>query len=104
MEGQSGVNLTSMTMSSHLCKLKNSGIRDHDAMNNPPFIGSELETGAQEFPSISDVELEGNILPPDKGKEKAVPNDTAPEGSENDPSTHPRTTYCIIYKDEMKVL
>ena len=83
MEGQSGVNLTSMTMSVHLHELESSGIRDCDAMNNPPPVGSGLEPGAQESPSISDIKLEGDILPSEKGKEKAVPADTAPEGSEH---------------------
>ena len=70
-----------MTMSSHLHELKSSGIEDCDATNNPPAVGGGLEAGAQESPSRSDIELEGDILPPDKGKEKAVPEDTALEGS-----------------------
>ena len=73
--------MTSMTMSSHLHELKSSGIGAHNATNNLLPVGSGLEAGAQESPSISDVELEHNILPPDKGKEKAVPEDTALEGS-----------------------
>ena len=97
MEGQSGANLSSTTMSSHLHELKSSGIGDHDATNNPPPVGGELEAGAQESPSISDIELEDDVLPPDKGKEKAVPHDTAQEGSEPDPSTHPRTTYHLQF-------
>ena len=83
MEGQSGVNLTSMTMSSHLHELKSSGVRDCNAMTNPPPTGSGLEAGAQESPSTSDVELEDNVLPPDKGKGKAVPD--AWGGSGHDP-------------------
>ena len=39
---------------------------------------------------------------PDKGKEKAVPDDTAQEGSEPDPSTI--LGQHIIYKDKTKVL
>ena len=35
------------------------------------------EPGAQESPSTSDIELEYNIILPDKGKEKAVPDNTA---------------------------
>ena len=85
MEGQSGVNLTSMTMSSQLCELKNSGIVDLNAMTNPPFTGGGLEAGAQESPSTSDVELEYNVMPPDKGKGKAVPDNTAQGGSGHDP-------------------
>ena len=34
-------------------------------------------------------------MPPDKGKEKAVSDDTTPEGSEHDLSTHPRTMYHL---------
>ena len=64
-------------------------------MINPPPISGELETGAQESHSISDIELEDDVLPPDKGKEKAVPDDAAQKGSENDPSTHPRTMYHL---------
>ena len=45
--------------------------------------------------TISDIELEGNVLPPDKGKEKAVPDDTALEGSKHDLPTCPRTMYHL---------
>ena len=76
-EGQSGANLTSTTMSSHLHELESSGIRDCDATTNPPPTGGGLEAGAQESPSTSNVELEDDILPPDKGKGKAVRDDTA---------------------------
>ena len=95
MEGQSGVNLTSVTMSAHLCKLKSSGIGDCNTMNNLPPVGGGLEAGAQESPSISDIELKGDIFPLHKGKEKAVSDDTTPEGSEHDLSTHPRTMYHL---------
>ena len=85
MEGQSGVNLTSTTMSSHLHELESSGIKDHDAMTNPPPTGGGLEAGAQGSPSTSDVKLEDEIVLPDKGKGKAVPDDTAQGGSGHDP-------------------
>ena len=99
MKEQSGANLTSMTMSSHICELKNSGIEDCNAMNNPP--GSELETREWESPSISDVELEENVWPPVKGKEKAVPDDTA----QGQNMTHPLILgQCIICKGKMKAL
>ena len=49
MEGQSGANLTSMTMSSCLCELENSGIEDHDTTTNSPPAGGGLEAGAQEL-------------------------------------------------------
>ena len=85
MEGQSGVNLTSMTMSSQLYELETSGIADHDTMTNPPPTGGGLEAGAQESPSTSDIELEYNIMLPDKGKGKAMPDNTAQGGSGHDP-------------------
>ena len=70
-------------------------------MNNPPPVGGELETGAQGSPSISDVKLEGNVLPPNKGKDKAVI--TLPWKGQN--MTHSSILgQCIVYKDEMKVL
>ena len=81
MEGQLGANLTSMTVSSHLHELESSGIKDRDTTTNPPPEGGGLEAGAQESPSTSDVELEDNVMPPDKGKEKAVPDNTAQGGS-----------------------
>ena len=77
MEGQSGVNLTSMTVSSQLCELKTSGVIDCDAMTNPPPIGGGLEARAQESPSTSDVELEYDVVLPDKGKGKTVFDNTA---------------------------
>ena len=73
-EVQSGVNLTGATVSSQSHELETSGIADHDAMTNPPPTGGGSETGAQESPSTSDVELEYNVVPPDKGKGKAVPD------------------------------
>ena len=48
-------------------------------------MGGGSQTGAQESPSTSDVELEYDIVPPDKGKGKAVPNNTAQGGSGHDP-------------------
>ena len=94
-EGQSGANLTSTTVSSHFHELKSSGIRDHDAMTNSPPTGSGLEAGAQESPSTSDVELEDDIMPPDKGKGKAVPDNTAQGGSGHDPSRDRETAYHL---------
>ena len=73
-----------MIVSSHLHELKSSGIRDCDATSNPFPVASGSEAGAQESPSISDVKLEDDILPPDKGKEKAVPDNTAQGGSGHD--------------------
>ena len=44
----------------------------------------EQKTG-HPLTSTSDVELEYNIIPPDKGKGKAVPDNTAQGGSGHDP-------------------
>ena len=82
---QSGANLTSATVSSHSRELETSSIADRDAMTNPPPAGGGSEAGAQESRSTSDVELEYDVIPPDKGKGKAVPNNTAQGGSGHDP-------------------
>ena len=82
---QSGANLTSATVSSQSCELKTSGIADHDAMTNPPPTGGGSETGAQESPSTSNVKLEYNVILPDKGKGKAVPDNTVQGKSGHDP-------------------
>ena len=74
-----------MTMSSQLHEFETSGIVDCEPMTNPPPTGGGLEAGAQESPSTSDVKLEYNIVPPDKGKEKVVPDNTAQGGSGHDP-------------------
>ena len=79
------MNLTSMTMSSCLHELESSGIEDHGAMTNPHHAGGGLEAGAQESPSTSDVKLEDNVILPDKGKGKAMPDNTAQGGSGHDP-------------------
>ena len=82
---QSGVNLTGVTVSSQSHELETSSIIDHDTMTTPPPAGGGSEAGAQESPSTSDVELEYDIIPPDKGKGKAVPDNTAQGGSGHDP-------------------
>ena len=95
MEGQSGANLTSTTVSSCLCELKSSGIEDCDTTTNPPPAGGGLEGGAQESPSTSNIKLEGDVVPPDKGKEKAVPDNTAQGGSGHDPPRDRERTFCL---------
>ena len=82
---QSGANLTGRTVSSQSRELETSSIADHDATTTPPPAGGGSQTGAQESPSTSDVELEYNIILPDKGKGKAVPNNTVQGGSGHDP-------------------
>ena len=76
---QSGANLTGATVSSQSHELETSSIADRDATTTPPPTGGGSQTGAQESPSTSDVIL------PDKGKGKAVPNNTAQGGSGHDP-------------------
>ena len=85
MGPQSGANLTGVTMSSQSRELETSSITDRDATTTPPPMGGGSQTGAQESPSTSDVELEYDVVPPDKGKGKAVPNNTAQGGSGHDP-------------------
>ena len=74
-----------MTMNSQSRELKTSSIADHDTTTTPPPAGGASQTGAQESTSMSDVELEYNVVPPDKGKGKAVPDNTVQGGSGNDP-------------------
>ena len=85
MGAQSGANLTGMTVSSQSHELETSGIADCDTTTTPPPVGGGSKTGAQESPSTSDVEIEYGIIPPDKGKGKAVPDNTAQGGSGHDP-------------------
>ena len=85
MGAQSGANLTGMAMSSQYRELKTSSIADCNTTTTPPPMGGGSQTGAQESPSTSDVELEYDIVLPDKGKGKAVPNNTAQGGSGHDP-------------------
>ena len=79
MGAQSGANLTGMTVSSQSRELETSSIADRNATTTPPPVGGGSQTGAQESPSTSDV------IPPDKGKGKAVPDNTAQGGSGHDP-------------------
>ena len=72
-------------MSSQLHELETSSVTDRDATTTPPPAGRGSKTGAQESPSPSDVKLEYDVVPPDEGKGKAVPNNTAQGGSGHDP-------------------
>ena len=63
-------------------------------------MGGGSHTGAQESPSTSDVKLEYNILPPDKGKGKAVPNNTAQGGSGHDPPREQERTSRLSRQNE----
>ena len=79
------MNLTGTTVSSQSHELETSSITDRDATTTPPPVGGGSKTGAQESPSTSDVKLEYNIILPDKGKGKAVPDNTAQGESGHDP-------------------
>ena len=93
---QSGANLTGMTMSSQSHELETSSVADRDASTTPPPVGGGSQTGAQESPSTSDVELEYDIVLPDKGKGKAVPDNTAQGGSGHDPPREWERTSCLL--------
>ena len=67
---QSGANLTGTTMSSQSHELETSSFADCNAMTTPSPMGGGSEARAQESPSTSDIELEYNVVLPDKGKGK----------------------------------
>ena len=95
MGAQSGANQTGVTVSSQSHELKTSSVADHDATTTPPPAGGGSQTGAQESPSTSDVELEYDVVPPDKGKGKAVPDNTVQGGSGHDPPREQGGTSCL---------
>ena len=82
---QSGENLTGVTVSPQSHELETSSTADHNAMTTPPPVGGGSKAGAQESPSMSDIKIEYDVVPPDKGKGKAVPNNTVQGGSGHDP-------------------
>ena len=90
-------------MSSQSHELETSSIADRDATTTPPPMGGESQTGAQESPSTNDVKLEYDVVPPDKGKGKAVPNNTAQGGSGHDPPRE-RERMSLVSQDETKVM
>ena len=92
---QSGANLTGATVSSQSHEIETSSIADHNATTTPPPMGGGSQTGAQESPSTSDVEIEYDVVLPDKGKGKAVPNNTAQGGSGHDPPRERERTSCL---------
>ena len=94
MGAQSGANLTGVTVSSQSRELETSSVADCDATTTPPPTGGGSQTGAQESPSTSDV------VPPDKGKGKAVPNNTAQGGSGHDPPRERERTSRLSRQNE----
>ena len=97
---QSGANLTGATVNSQSHELKTSSIADHDATTTPLPVGGGSEAGAQESPSISNIEREYNVVPPDKGKGKAVPDNTAEGGSGHDPPKDQKRVYHLKRRNE----
>ena len=95
MGAHSGANLTGATVSSQSRELKTSSVADRDATTTPHPAGGGSQTGAQESPSTSDVELEYDVILPDKGKGKAVPNNTVQGGSGHDPPREWERTSCL---------
>ena len=93
---QSGANLTGATVSSQSRELKTRSIADYNATTTPPPVGGGSKTGAQESPSMSDVKLEYDIILPDKGKGKAVPNNTVQGGSGHDPPREQERMSCLL--------
>ena len=91
---QSGVNLTGATVSSQSRELKTSSVADRDTTTTPPPVGGGSQTGAQESPSTSD------IVPSDKGKGKAVPDNTVQGGSGHDPPRERERTSCLSRRNE----
>ena len=77
---QSGANLTGTTVSSQSRELETSSVTDCNATTTPPPAGGGSKPGAQESPSTSNIELEYDIVSPDKGKAKAVPDNTVQGG------------------------
>ena len=82
---QSRANLTGVIMSSQSGEHETSSVADHDTTTTPPPMGGGSKTGAQESPSTSEVEIEYNMVLHDKGKGKAVTDNTAQGGSGHDP-------------------
>ena len=89
---QSGANLTGVTMSSQSHELETSSIADHDAMTTPPPMGGGSEAGAQESPSTNNIKIEYDVILPDKGKGKAVPDNTAQGGLGHNPPREQKKT------------
>ena len=79
------MNLTGVTVSSESHELETSSVANHNATTTPPPVGGGSQTGAQESPSTSDIKLEYDIVLPDKGRGKAVPDNTVQGGSGHDP-------------------
>ena len=62
-----------MTVSSQSHELETSSITDCDATTTPPPMGGGSQTGTQESPSTSNVELEYNVYRLIKARAKQCP-------------------------------
>ena len=80
MEAQSGANLTSTS------PWAQNQWHHKSQCHKKPTMGGGLDAGEQESPSTSNVEREYDVVLPDKGKGKAVPDNTTQGGSGHDPS------------------
>ena len=87
-------------MSSQSRELETSSVADHNATTTPPPAGGGSQTGAQESPSTSDTKLEYDVVLPDKGKGKAVPDNTAQGGSGHDPPREWERTSRLSRRNE----
>ena len=94
------MNLTGATISSQSHELETSSITDCNTTTTSPPVGGGSEAGAQESPSISDVKQEYNVILPDKGKGKAVPDDTAEGGSGHDSPKDQKRAYRLKRQNE----
>ena len=79
---------------------RNTLSKPHNATTTPTPAGGGSKTRAQESPSTSDVELEYDTIPPDKGKGKAVPNNTVQGGSRHDPPREWERTSHLLRRNE----
>ena len=96
------MNLTGATVSSQSHELETSSIADCDTTTTPPPMGGGSKTGAQESPSTSDIELEYNIIPPDKGKGKQCLTTLCKE--DQGMTLLEKGKECLVSRDETKVM
>ena len=94
------MNLTGATVSSQSHELETNSIAYHNTTTTPPPAGGGSKTGTQESPSKSDVKLEYDVVPPNKGKGNAVPDNTAQGGSGHDPPSELERTSHLSRRNE----
>ena len=91
-----------MTVSSHLCELESSGIRDCDAMNNPPPTGSGLEAGYKNPPAQAMLNWRTMLCCLTREKERQGLMTLSKE--DQDMIHLEKEGQHIILRDEMKVM